>query len=126
MQTNEGTENKRFSAKMGVIFLFVLLLGLGCFGKILHLVIFQRSLYSGTSAKCLDKTQEGWEESPLAQDKNCDCYMVANNVRPVRGEIYDDHNRVLVSNVTVFDLNKIPNIYFFILFFKNLTNFTFY
>ena len=104
MQTNEGTENKRFSAKMGVIFLFVLLLGLGCFGKILHLVIFQRSLYSGTSAKCLDKTQEGWEESPLAQDKNCDCYMVANNVRPVRGEIYDDHNRVLVSNVTVFDL----------------------
>ena len=104
MQTNEGTDNKRFSARMGVIFLFVLLLGLGCIGKILHLVIFQRALYSGTSSKCLDKTQEGWEDNPLAQDENCDCYVVANNVRPVRGEIYDDHNRVMVSNVTVFDL----------------------
>ncbi len=104
MQTNEGTDNKRFSARMGVIFLFVLLLGLGCFGKILHLVIFQRSLYSGTSSKCLDMTKEGWKDSPLAKDTNCNCFVEANDVRPVRGEIYDDHNRVLVSNVTVFDL----------------------
>lgn len=104
MQNNEGTDSKRFNVRMGVIFLFVLLLGIGCLGKILHLVIFQRSLYNGTSSKCLDKTQEGWENNPLALDTNCDCYVVVNNVRPVRGEIYDDQNRVLVSNVTVFDL----------------------
>ncbi|MBO4655123.1 MAG: penicillin-binding protein 2 [Bacteroidales bacterium] len=104
MQNSENTNNKRFNARMGVILFLVLLLGVCCFGKILHLVIFQRALYSGTSAKCLDKTQDGWESNPLAQDENCDCYVVANNVRPVRGEIYDDHNRVMVSNVTVFDL----------------------
>lgn len=104
MQNNERTGTKRFSTRMGVILFFVLLLGVCCFGKILHLVIFQRALYSGTSSKCLDKTQEGWEQNPLAQDKSCDCYVIANNVRPVRGEIYDDQNRVLVSNVTVFDL----------------------
>ena len=104
MQNSEKTGNNRFSTRMGVILFFVLLLGVCCFGKILHLVIFQRSLYSGTSSKCLDKTQEGWENNPLAQDENCDCYVIANNVRPVRGEIYDDQNRVLVSNVTVFDL----------------------
>lgn len=104
MQNNEVKENKRFNAKMGIILLFVLLLGIGCLGKILHLVIFQRSLYNGTSAKCLDKTQKDWEKHPLAKDSTCNCYVVANNVRPVRGEIYDDQNRVLVSNVTVFDL----------------------
>ena len=104
MQTNEGTENRRFSVKMGIIFLFVLLLGLGCFCKILHLVIFQRALYSGTSSKCIDLSQVSQKDSLYALTENCDCYVKANNVRPVRGEIYDDHNRVLVSNVTVFDL----------------------
>ena len=90
--------------KMGVILFFVLLLGILCLGKILHLVIFQRGLYSGTSSKCLDKTQEGWENNPLAQNKDCDCYVKAFNVNPVRGEIFDDMNRVLVSNVIVFDI----------------------
>ena len=71
MQNNEKTGNNRFSTRMGVILFFVLLLGVCCFGKILHLVIFQRALYSGTSSKCLDKTQEGWENNPLAQDENC-------------------------------------------------------
>ena len=104
MQNNENMGNKRFNTRMGVILFLVLLLGVCCFGKILYLVIFQRSLYSGTSSKCLDKTQEGWKQNPLAQDSTCDCYVIANNVRPVRGEIYDDQNRVLVSNVTVFDL----------------------
>ena len=104
MQNNENMGNKRFNTRMGVILFLVLLLGVCCFGKILYLVIFQRSLYSGTSSKCLDKTQEDWKQNPLAQDSTCDCYVIANNVRPVRGEIYDDQNHVLVSNVTVFDL----------------------
>ena len=103
MRNNENTGNKRFNTRMGVILFLVLLLGVCCFGKILYLVIFQRSLYSGTSSKCLDKTQEGWEQNPLAKDSTCNCYVIANNVRPVRGEIYDDQNHVLVSNVTVFD-----------------------
>ena len=90
--------------KMGVVLFLVLLLGILCFGKILHLVVFQRALYSGTSSKCLDKTQEGWENNPLAQDKDCGCYVKATNVNPVRGEIYDDQNRVLVSNIIVFDI----------------------
>lgn len=104
MQSNQNTGNKRFNTRMGVILFLVLLLGVCCFGKILHLVIFQRALYSGTSSKCLDKTQEDWKESPLYKDSTCNCFVIANNVRPVRGEIYDDQNRVLVSNVTVFDI----------------------
>ena len=104
MQNNDNQQQRRFNMKMGIVLFLVLLLGIFCLGKILYLVIFQRSLYSGTSSKCLDKTQEGWESSLLAQDPNCDCFVVADNVRPVRGEIYDDQNRVLVSNVTVFDL----------------------
>ncbi len=101
---NNGNEQKRFTTKMGVIFLFVLLLGIGCFCKILHLVIFQRSLYMGTSSRCLDKTKKDWKNDPLANDSTCNCIVEANNVRPVRGEIFDDQNHVLVSNITVFDL----------------------
>lgn len=104
MQSNDNNQQRQFNMKMGIILFLVLLLGILCIGKILHLVIFQRSLYNGTSAKCLDKTQEGWENNPLAQSNDCDCYVVANNVHPVRGEIYDDQNRVLVSNISVFDL----------------------
>lgn len=104
MQNNDNTQQRLFNVKMGVVLFLVLLLGILCFGKILHLVIFQRSLYNGTSSKCLDKTQEGWENNPLAQDPNCNCYVKAFNENPVRGEIYDDMNHVLVSNVIVFDI----------------------
>lgn len=102
--SNNDRARKRYNMKMGIILFFVLLLGAACFIKILHLATFQRALYTGQSNRCLDKTKEGWEDSPLASDSTCDCYMVENNVRPIRGEIYDDQNRVLVSNVTVFDL----------------------
>lgn len=104
MRNKADNPDRRFNFKMGIVLSVVLVLGVACLLRIFYLMLFQRTLYTGTSEKCLDKTQEGWEESPLAQDTTCNCYVVANNVRPVRGEIYDDQNRVLVSNVTVFDL----------------------
>lgn len=104
MPNNDKMLDKQTKTRMGVILLIIMVLGILCLFKILYLITFQRGLYTGKSSKCLDKTVEGWENSPLAQNEDCDCYVVANNVRPVRGEIYDDQNRVLVSNVTVFDL----------------------
>lgn len=99
---NDPMKSKQF--KMGIVLFIILLLGGACLLRILYLSIFERPLYTGSSNKCLDKTVDGWQDQPLAEDPDCDCFVVSNNVMPVRGEIYDDQGRVLVSNVTVFDL----------------------
>lgn len=102
VNSNDPMRSKKY--KMGIVLFIILMLGIACLLRILYLSIFERSLYTGSSNKCLDKTVDDWEKSPLAQDPDCDCFVVTNNVLPVRGEIYDDQGRVLVSNVTVFDL----------------------
>jgi len=100
---NENTK-KTSSSKMMWIYILVMILAIACFGKILHLIIFQRSLYEGTSSKCLDKTKPDWEKNPLASDSTCNCFVVQNDLKPVRGEIYDDKGRLLISNYSVFDI----------------------
>lgn len=90
--------------KMWWVYATVLLFALLCFGQILKLIIFQKSLYDGTSSKCLDKTKSDWENDPLASDTMCNCFVVQNDLRPVRGEIYDDLGRLLISNYNVFDI----------------------
>jgi len=70
--------------------------------KILHLVIFQRGLYLGTSKDCLDMTVKNWRENPLANDTNCQCFVIKNNLKPERGEIYDENDRLLVGNFPIF------------------------
>ena len=94
----------RFKWKMALVYGLALLLGLMCVFKILHLVIFQRKDFEGTSARCLDKTQDGWENSPLAHDSTCKCFVINNDVKPIRGEIFDDRGRLLSGNFTVFDV----------------------
>ncbi|HHU46270.1 MAG TPA: hypothetical protein GXZ40_00025 [Bacteroidales bacterium] len=95
---------KKSSAKMVLVYLSVVILGLACFLKIVHLIFFQRSLFEGTSAQCLDKTQPDWESNPLADDTTCNCFVVQNDLKPLRGEIYDDRGRLLISNFNVFDI----------------------
>ncbi|HQA87233.1 MAG TPA: hypothetical protein PK448_06690, partial [Bacteroidales bacterium] len=95
---------KKSSAKMVLVYLSVVILGLACFLKIVHLIFFQRSLFEGTSAQCLDKTQPDWESNPLADDSTCNCFVVQNDLKPLRGEIYDDRGRLLISNFNVFDI----------------------
>lgn len=90
--------------KMWWVYLFVLILAGGSFIQILNLIFFQRSLYEGTSAKCLDKTKDNWKSDPLASDTTCNCFVVQNDLMPTRGEIYDDLGRLLISNFNVFDI----------------------
>jgi cell division protein FtsI (penicillin-binding protein 3) len=86
---------------MSIVYLLLVLAGIACFAKILYLSIVERSLASGTSDKCIDTTVPGYE----GQDgDDAYCYVMENTLRPVRGEIYDDHGRVLVANFTVFEI----------------------
>ncbi len=87
--------------RMTIVYLLMMLVGIACLVKILYLSIVERAVASGTSDKCVDTTVPGW------QDKESDdtyCYVRENSLRPVRGEIYDDHGRVLVANFTVFEV----------------------
>ena len=87
--------------RMSVVYLLMLLFGIACLAKILYLSIVERAVASGTSDKCVDTTEPGWED--LANDDTY-CFVRENTLRPVRGEIYDDHGRVLVANFTVFEV----------------------
>lgn len=91
--------------RLMVVLILVIALGVCTLGKILHLVIWERSLYDGTSEeRCLDMTQEGWESSPLAHDPNCNCFVKKMNVVPTRGNIYADDGKILAGNFTIFSV----------------------
>ena len=79
----------------------MVLVGVACLIKILYLSIVERAVASGTSDKCVDTTVPGWEDK-VTDDTYC--FVRENMLRPVRGEIYDDHGRVLVANFTVFEV----------------------
>ncbi len=87
--------------RMTVVYLLMMLLGIACFVKILYLSIVERAVASGTSDKCVDTTDPDWMDK-VSDDTYC--YVRENSLRPVRGEIYDDHGRVLVANFTVFEV----------------------
>ncbi len=87
--------------RMTVVYLAMVLVGVACFAKILYLSVFESAVASGTSDKCVDTTVPDWEDK-VAGDTYC--YVRENSLRPVRGEIYDDHGRVLVANFTVFEV----------------------
>ena len=87
--------------RMTVVYLLMVLVGVACLAKILYLSIVERAVASGTSDKCVDTTVPGWEDK-VTDDTYC--FVRENMLRPVRGEIYDDHGRVLVANFTVFEV----------------------
>lgn len=86
---------------MTVVRIAILLLGIACIGKILYLSFAERALASGTDKRCVDTTVEGWEDQ---LDSSCNCFVKENTLRPQRGEIYDDHGRLLMGNYTVFEV----------------------
>ena len=102
MRTNRKQEASSSTLRrMSIVYLLMVLVGVACLIKILYLSIVERAIASGTSDKCVDTTVPGWE------DKVTDgtyCFVRENMLRPVRGEIYDDHGRVLVANFTVFEV----------------------
>lgn len=95
--------NGRDRLRKRMTWLYFALVGVGvaCLLKILYLSIFEMAVASGTSDKCVDTTEPGWES--LVRDDTY-CYVRENTLRPVRGEIFDDHGRVLVANYTVFEV----------------------
>ncbi|MBO7493547.1 MAG: hypothetical protein J6T87_05350 [Bacteroidales bacterium] len=102
MRTSKNQEASSSTlGRMTIVYLLMVLVGVACLIKILYLSIVERAIASGTSDKCVDTTVPGWE------DKVTDgtyCFVRENMLRPVRGEIYDDHGRVLVANFTVFEV----------------------
>lgn len=87
--------------RMTVVRIGVLLLGIACLVKICYLSFFEGALASGTDKACVDTTVEGWEDNV---DSTCNCFVRENTLRPDRGEIYDDHGRLLMGNYTVFEV----------------------
>ena len=103
MGAKKGNRLKR-NDRLRIIYAAVIFFGLLCLLKILHLVFWQRALYSGTSKSCLDKTKPGWDTTALAKAEDCKCTVIQNNIKPTRGEIYDDQGRLLVGNYAIFDI----------------------
>ncbi len=89
------------AVRMTVVRIGVLLLGIACVVKICYLSFFEGALASGTDKACVDTTVEGWREKA---DSTCNCFVLANTLRPERGEIYDDRGRLLMGNYTVFEI----------------------
>lgn len=87
--------------RMALVFFGILLLGILCVGKVLRLCIFERAISSGTGGDFVDTTTPDWDPT---NDTTCLCYVRANTLRPVRGEIYDDQGRLLVGNYNVFEI----------------------
>jgi len=93
---------KSFKIRSFVIYGLMVLLGAACLVMILRLGIAEGSMANGSGAKVLDTTDSSYVPSP--EDSLFKCYVLNNNLSPVRGEIYDDHGRLLVGNFTVFEV----------------------
>lgn len=88
--------------RITLVYLIMVLFGIACLAKILYLSIVERTLALGTSPKCIDTTVPGYKKDT---NDTRTCFVKMNMLRPVRGEIYDDHGRVLVANYTVFEVS---------------------
>lgn len=104
MRRNNG-ENLMAKSKKRTFFVFLAMLlgGAACIIMLFHLSISEGAISLGKGDQCLDLTIPGNEDADL-NDSLFKCYVKANDLRPVRGEIYDDRGRLLVGNVTVFEV----------------------
>jgi len=89
--------------KMAVVFILVCIFGVACIVQTLKLAIFERGISAGTSPECVDTTDPSYR--PTSRDDSCRCFVMANSLRPTRGEIYDDKGRLLVGNYTAFEIS---------------------
>ena len=85
------------------VFLAMLIVGGLCIVMLFHLSISEGAISLGKGPECLDLTDPANEGAEM-NDSLYKCYVKANDLRPVRGEIYDDRGRLLVGNVTVFEV----------------------
>jgi len=85
---------KMYRKRLFLVYSLTLVFGLACMFRIIYL-----SLFEDDFKNCVDTTKEG-----AVVDSTCNCVIYENKITPLRGEIYDDKGRVLVSNYPVFDL----------------------
>ena len=85
---------KSYKKRLLVVYGLAVLFGVACMIKIVHL-----SLFSSDFKDCVDATVEG-----TVVDPDCNCVIYENKISPIRGEIFDDKGRVLISNYSVFDI----------------------
>ena len=105
MKTNSKQEvSPSTQRRMTVVYLMMVLLGLACLAKILYLSIAERAVASGSLDKCVNLIGLDDDSVKALKAMNSYCYVDKNMLRPMRGEIYDDHGRVLVANFTVFEV----------------------
>ncbi len=90
--------------RMNIVYLLMMLVGIACLAKILYLSIVERGVASGTSDKCVDLIGMDPDSIKMLREADHACYILENTLKPVRGEIYDDHGRILVANYTVFEV----------------------
>lgn len=93
---------KSFKIRSFVVFGFMMALGAACLGMIIRLAIAEGAMSNGTGSKVLDTTDSSYVPSP--SDSAFKCYVINNNLSPIRGEIYDEQGRLLVGNFTVFEV----------------------
>ena len=101
---NQNSEElmKPFKTRSFVVFGALMVLGAACLFMILKLGITEGAMANGNGAKVLDTTDTSYVPSP--EDSLFNCFVLNNNLSPIRGEIYDDHGRLLVGNFTVFEV----------------------
>lgn len=99
-----STPEKQSNGRIFLVYSLLFLFGLVCLGRILVLGMRDRSLFMGKSERCLDMTDENWDKNPLAADPDCNCFLLENEEKPRRGDIYDDQGRVLASTVKIYDI----------------------
>lgn len=85
---------KIYRKRLFLVYSLAVIFGIACMLRIIYL-----SLFEDEFKNCVDTTKEG-----VVVDSTCNCVIYENKITPLRGEIYDDKGRVLVSNYSVFDL----------------------
>jgi cell division protein FtsI (penicillin-binding protein 3) len=91
-----------FKIRSFVIYGLMVMLGAACLIMILRLGIAEGAMSNGTGSKVLDTTDSSYVPSP--GDSVFKCFVINNDLSPIRGEIYDDQGRLLVGNITVFEV----------------------
>ncbi len=92
---------KQSDLRILLVYALLLLFGIACIIMILLLGTRDRALYSGTDTKrCIDRTQG----NSTIIDTNCNCFIHNNTKTPRRGDVYDDRNRVLASDINIYDI----------------------
>ena len=85
---------KTFRKRLFLVYSLAVVFGLACAFRIIYLSVFEDDFKN-----CVDATKEG-----VTIDSTCKRGIYENKITPIRGEIFDDQGRILVSNYSVFDL----------------------